>query len=254
MVHEPWQALLSEIADAADGIALRYFRSGRLDVREKPDASPVTRADLEIEQVARRIVSKRCPALGVYGEEFGETLGTAESRLIIDPIDATQNYARGIPIFATLLAVEKSGEIVAGLVSAPALAARWNAVRGSGAFRNGEPIQVSRVAQLEEAHLFHAGFAEMGEFRQGVMDLAGRVRHSRGFGDFYQDMLVAEGAGEIAVDFGLQPWDVAALAVIVEEAGGRATSASGDRTIHAGSFVTSNGLLHDAVIDALTRR
>lgn len=253
MAYTQWSSLLTAIADAADAIAMRYFRSRALEVQEKPDASLVTGADFEIEEAARRIAGERCPGLGVCGEEYGETQGSEATRLIIDPIDATYNFARGIPIFATLLAIESDGEIVAGLVSAPALATRWSAQRGGGAFRNGEPIRVSRIARLDAAQLFHCALAEMGEHRQAVLGLASHVQRSRGFGDFYQDVLIAEGAGEIAVDFGLAPWDIAALAIIVEEAGGRATNAKGERTIHAGSLVTSNGLLHEAVIAALVR-
>lgn len=249
--HAQWSSLLAAIADAADAIAMRYFRSGALKLSEKSDGSPTTSADLEIEQIARRIAGERSPGIGICGEEYGELRGTGATRLIVDPVDATHNFVRGIPIFATLLAIEADGEIVAGLVSAPALAARWSAARGGGAFRNGKPIHVSSIARLARAQLFHCGIEAMGVYRHAVFELAGRARRSRGFGDFYQDVLVAEGAGEIAVDFALEPWDIAALAVIVEEAGGRATSAQGERTIHAGSLVTSNGLLHDDVIQAL---
>lgn len=251
MVQEDWSELLIRLADAADAIAVRYFRTPALRINDKPDASPVTPADLEIEQTVRRIVGTCRPDLGVLGEEYGETPGASGVRLIIDPIDATQNFVRRIPIFATLLAIEDRGEIVAGMVSAPALGTRWSAVRGGGAFRNGQRMRVSQVARLEEAQLFHAGLASMGARREAVVALASRVGRSRGFGDFYQDVLVAEGAGDIAVDFGIAPWDIAPLLVIVEEAGGRATSASGERTIHAGDFVSSNGLLHEAVLRAL---
>lgn len=251
MEHEDWRELLAQIAAAADGIALRHFRNPALRVENKRDVSPVTQADREIEQAARRIVGDRHPELGVLGEEYGETNGASRARLIIDPIDATQNFVRGIPIFATLLAIEDRGEIVAGMVSAPALGTRWSAVRGGGALRNGQRIQVSQVARLEEAQLFHAGLAAMTTRRNAVVALALRAGRSRGFGDFYQDVLVAEGAGDIAVDFGIAPWDIAPLLVIVEEAGGRATSLAGERTIYAGNFVSSNGLLHEAVLCAL---
>jgi histidinol-phosphatase len=251
MEYETWQDLLTQVAGVADGIALRYFRSAALQVEHKADGSPATRADREIEQAARGIVGDGYPGLGVLGEEYGETHGAGAARLIIDPIDATHNFVRGIPIFATLLAIEEKGEIVAGVVSAPALGTRWSAIRGGGAYRNGARISVSRVARLEEAQLFHAGLAAMQTRREAVMALASRVGRSRGFGDFYQDVLVAEGSGEIAVDFGIAPWDVAPLIVIVEEAGGRATSVAGERTIYAGNFVSSNGLLHDAALAAL---
>jgi histidinol-phosphatase len=246
-----WSGLLARIADAADEVAMRHFRSRTLRIEAKADGTPVTEADGEIEAAARRIAAAGCPGLGVLGEEYGETRGSAGARLIIDPIDATQNFMRGIPIFATLIAIEEGGEVVSGMVSAPALGVRWSAFRGAGAFRNGHRMRVSPVARLAEAQLFHAGLAVMGARRDAVVALAGQVARSRGFGDFYQDMLVAEGAGEIAIDFGIAPWDVAPLMVIVEEAGGRATSVAGERTIYAGDFVSSNGLLHDAVIAAL---
>ena len=232
-------------------MALRHFRSGRLKAETKADGTIVTVADREIEMELRRIVAAACPDLAVLGEECGETGGGAGVRLIIDPIDATQNFVRGIPIFATLLAVEESGEITAGMVSAPALGVRWSAARGAGAFRNGHRMRVSAIGRLEEAQLFHAGIASMGGRRGAVIALAARVARSRGFGDFYQDVLVAEGAGEIAIDFGIEPWDVAPLMVIVEEAGGRATSLAGERTIYAGDFLSSNGLLHDLALAAL---
>lgn len=246
-----WSSLLARIAEAADAVALRHFRSATLKTEAKADGTLVTEADRVIEAEARRIVAAGCPGLGVLGEEYGETPGSAGARLIIDPIDATQNFARGIPIFATLLAIEEGGEVTAGLVSAPALSVRWSAARGAGAFRNGSRMRVSQIAHLADAQLFHAGLASMGVRRDAVIELARRVARSRGFGDFYQDVLVAEGAGEIAIDFGLAPWDVAPLMVIVEEAGGRATGIAGERTIHAGDFLSSNGLLHDAAIAAL---
>ena len=244
-------SLLAQIADAADAIALRQFRSATLKTEVKADGTLVTEADRAIEAEARRIIAAGCPGLGVLGEEYGETPGSAGARLIIDPIDATQNFARGIPIFATLLAIEEGREVIAGMVSAPALGVRWSAARGAGAFRNGRRMRVSAIARLAEAQLFHAGLAQMGARRDAVVALARRVARSRGFGDFYQDVLVAEGAGEIAIDFGIAPWDVAPLMVIVEEAGGRATSIAGERTIYAGDFLSSNGLLHDAAITAL---
>ena len=251
VVPVDWSGLLARVADAADAVALRHFRSATLKVTVKADGTVVTEADRAIEAEARRIAAAGCPGLGVLGEEYGETPARTGARLIIDPIDATQNFARGIPIFATLLAIEERGEVIAGMASAPALGVRWSAARGAGAFRNGRRMRVSPVARLADAQLFHAGLAPMGARRAAVIALADRVARSRGFGDFYQDVLVAEGAGEIAIDFGIAPWDVAPLMIIVEEAGGRATSIAGERTIYAGDFLSSNGLLHDAVIAAL---
>jgi histidinol-phosphatase len=242
-----WLPLLTEIADRADPIALRYFRSTDLAVVAKADASPVTIADRSIEEAARDLVARRHPELGIFGEEFGEA-GPGEARLIIDPIDGTRNFVRGIPVFASLLAIEEWGEVVAGLVSAPALGLRWHAARGEGAFCGARRIRVSRVRELGDAHVFHSDLSGAAEVAPppGASALFARVQRTRGFGDFYQHLLVAEGAGEFAIDPVVKPWDIAALLVILEEAGGRATTLEGARTISGGSLITSNGLLHEA--------
>ena len=249
-----WLPLLGDIADRADEIALTFFGAKRLRVDEKPDSSPVTEADEAIETMARALVRQRQPALGLLGEEQGEVAGAAGTRLIIDPIDGTRNFVRGIPVFATLMAIETEGEVVAGVASAPALRARWRAARGAGAFRDTRRLRVSGTRSFAEALLFHSnlGLGEGGP-PPGFAQLVGRIGHTRGFGDFYQHMLVAEGAGEVAIDPVMHPWDIAALQVIVEEAGGRATSLGGERSIYAGSLVTSNGALHEAMLDTLSR-
>lgn len=248
-----WLPILHEIADRADAIALRLFRMKGLRVDTKADQSPVTEADQAIESTARALARERHTELGLLGEEQGE-VGPTETRLIIDPIDGTRNFVRGIPIFATLLAIEAHGEVVAGVASAPALGARWHAARDCGAFREGRRLQVSRVRALDRALLFHGnlGPGEAGP-APGLLRLIGRVERTRGFGDFYQHVLVAEGAGEIAIDPVVKPWDVAALQLIVEEAGGRATALGGERSIYASSLVSSNGPLHEAVLETLTR-
>jgi len=252
MAPADWLPFLTELADRADALARRWFRAADLRVAEKPDLSPVTEADRAIEAMARRLVREHHPELGVLGEEEGDAPGSAETRLIIDPIDGTRNFVRGIPVFATLIAIETSGEVVAGVASAPALAARWHAARGSGAFRDGQRIRVSRIESLEHAMLFHGNLApgEAGP-PPGIAGLIARVERTRGFGDFLQHMLVAEGAGEVAIDPVMQPWDIAAPQVIVEEAGGRATGLGGERSIFAGSLVSSNGPLHESALRAL---
>lgn len=250
-----WLPLLSELADAADRIALQFFRARDLRVDEKPDLSPVTDADRAIETMARRLLGDRHPELGVLGEEQGEAPGTAEARLIIDPIDGTRNFVRGIPIFGVLLAIEVGGEVAAGVASAPALRTRWHGARGAGAFRDGKRITVSGVGALSNAMLFHGNLALAEPAPAGGFSaLARQVDRTRGFGDFYQHVLVAEGAGEIAIDPAANPWDIAALQVIVEEAGGQATALGGERSIYAGSLVTSNGALHRQVLDVLSPR
>jgi histidinol-phosphatase len=250
-----WLPFLQEIADRADDIALKFFRARDLRVERKSDLSPVTMADRAIEQMARELVSERRPELGIYGEELGES-GTNSARLVIDPIDGTRNFVRGIPIFATLLAIEVEGEVVAGLVSAPALKLHWHAARGHGAFCGSRRLQVSRIANLSDAQLFHGNLspATADYLPPGLIPLMAKVERTRGFGDFYQHLLVAEGCGEIAIDATLQPWDIAALQVIVEEAGGRATGVNGERSIYAGSLLSSNGLLHDTALAKLNLR
>jgi histidinol-phosphatase len=252
MAHD-WLPFLHDLADAAAVISTRYFRSTDLPVERKPDRSLVTAADLEVESAVRELVAKRHPELGVFGEEHGEHAGSSGGRLIVDPIDATANFARGLPIYATLLAIEDEGEIVAGLVSAPALHQRWHAARGQGAFAGDRRLRVSRVAALADAQVFHGSLAGAEAAPGTERILPGLLQGSwrqRGVGDFWQHVLVAEGCGEIAVDPVVKPWDIAPLQVIVEEAGGRATTVTGERSIYGGSLVCTNGLLHATALAA----
>jgi len=257
-----WLPLLREIADRSDEISLGLFRSRDLHVQTKPDRSLVTEADLAVEKAARALVAERRPELAVYGEEEGEAADRGAGRLIIDPIDSTANFARGIPVYATLLAIEFGDEIVAGLVSAPALATRWYATLGGGAFRIGpggsgaeERLRVSAVDELANAQLFHGslGGLEGKHAPPGLVDLARATERQRGFGDFWQHMLVAEGGGEAAVDPIVAPWDIAPLSLIIDEAGGRWSTLAGERSLRAGSFVSTNGVLHEQVLAALGR-
>lgn len=247
-----WIPFLTAIADEADAIALYHFRRATLRVDLKSDASPVSEADRAIEAAARSLVAARYPGLGILGEEEGET-GSRAARLILDPIDGTRNFVRGIPVFATLLAIELEGDVVAGLVSAPALHRRWHAARGAGAWSGEQRLAVSAIDQWAEAQVFHGslGGSEARVLPAGLVRLLGAASRTRGFGDFWQHLLVAEGAGEVAVDVEVSPWDVAALLVIVEEAGGRATALDGERSCYRESFVCSNGRLHDAALARL---
>lgn len=247
-----WLAFLHELADQADAIASRWFRNASLPVGEKGDRTPVTAADLEIERLLRDATRARYPQLGLAGEEFGVDRARA-TRLIVDPIDGTANFARGIPLFATLLAIEHQGELVAAAVSAPALGTRWSAARGNGAFRDGTRIRVSAIGSIERAHVFHAGLGGVEGLARlpGLSELLLRSARQRGFGDFYQHVLVAEGAGELAIDVGLAVWDIAAPALIVREAGGRATTLDGRTDLDGGSLISSNALLHDQALALL---
>lgn len=256
MLPADWLPFLTELADRADVLALRWFRSAGLAVHEKADASPVTEADRAIETMARTLARERHPELGILGEELGEAgaPGAAGTRLIIDPIDGTRNFVRGIPVFATLLAIEESREVVAGVASAPALRARWIAARGAGAFRDDRRLRVSRIRSLADALVLHGNLGSgEGGAPAGIATLLGQAGHTRGFGDFYQHVLVAEGAGDVAIDPVMHAWDIAALQVIVEEAGGRATGLDGERSVYATSLVTSNGALHEAALGALAQ-
>jgi histidinol-phosphatase len=253
---QAWLAFLLEIAEQTDPIALERFRAQDLHVEEKPDRSLLTEADLRVEETARRLVAERHPEIGVFGEEQGERAGRGSTRLIIDPIDATANFARGIPVFATLLALEEAGEIVAGVVSAPALHTRWTAARGAGAWSGRRRLRVSGISDVARAQVFHGSLAgaEVPRRVPGILELLQRSQRQRGFGDFYQHVLVAEGAGEVAIDPIMHPWDVGPLLVIVEEAGGRATTLGGERTIYGRSLVTTNARLHDAALAVLAGR
>ena len=232
------------LADAADTISLRHFRSG-LVIETKPDLTPVTEADRAVETELRRVLAAERPADAILGEEHGASSGGTR-RWIIDPIDGTRNYARGIPVWATLVALEESGVVRLGVASAPALGRRWWAERGAGVFADGEPIRVSAISLVEDAVLSFASENDLPE-------LARRAWHTRGLGDFWAHMLVAEGAVDGVIDaFGLSEWDLAAVQVIVEEAGGRFSDASGESRIDSGSAVTSNGFLHEELLLALS--
>ena len=235
--------LALRLADAADSISLPHFRTG-LAVETKADLTPVTEADRAVEAELRRMLAGERPADAILGEENGAA-GTGSRRWILDPIDGTRNYARGIPVWATLVALESGGVVQVGVVSAPALRARWWAERGQGAFANGAPVHVSTVGRVEDAVLSFS-------IENAVPPLARRAWHVRGLGDFWAHMLVAEGAVDGAVDaLGLNEWDLAAVQVIVEEAGGRFSDAAGESRIDSGSAVTSNGLLHDELLRAV---
>jgi histidinol-phosphatase len=212
-------------------------------VETKPDLTPVTEADRAVEAALRARLAEARPADAVLGEEYGESGGAAR-RWVIDPIDGTRNYARGVPVWATLIALEEDGVLQLGVVSAPALGRRWWAERGEGAFAAGARMRVSAVSDVEDAVLCLS-------FENPFLELARRAWQPRGYGDFWAHMLVAEGVADGAVDaVGVSLWDLAAVQVIVEEAGGRFTDFAGVARADGGSAISSNGLLHEELLRA----
>ena len=231
------------------------FRAHDLVVETKPDLTPVSEADRAAEQALRARIETGRPGDGVVGEEYGETAGSGGRRWILDPIDGTKSFVRGIPAWGTLIALEQDGEMVVGVVSAPALRRRWWGAQGSGAYADGEQIQVSRVAALEDALFCYTSLTAFDEHGMGeeFRSLAVRCWEARGFGDYWAHVLVAEGSADLAVEPIMNLWDNAALQVIVEEAGGRFTDLEGRARSDGGNAVTTNGLLHDEVLAALGR-
>ena len=246
-----WIPFLETISNKADEIAMHYFNHASLDVEIKDNMTPVSAGDLAIENEIRSLVKKEHPELSIVGEEYGETVSDSNIKLIIDPIDGTKNFIRGLPFFGSLFAIEDNGTVIAGLVSAPALNDRWWAEKGSGSFYNGSQINVSTINTLDKANGLHGSLfrSEACSTPEPVIKLLSDTYRQRGFGDFYPHMLVAMGCGEYAIDFKLNVWDIAPLKIIVEEAGGTCTNSNGESSIYSGNIITSNGLLHSTVID-----
>ena len=245
-------AFAHRLADAADATALRHFRRG-VTVATKPDRTLVTQADTEIEALIRDRIADAYPDHGVLGEELGDDRGRAETLWVIDPIDGTHNFARGIPVFATLIGVERAGEAVLGLVSAPALRERWHAARGGGAHATSGAIRVSAVEALADAQIVYSSLrrAHATGWEDGLRRIVDAAWRDRGFGDFWGHVLVAQGSAEAMLETGLHPWDVVAPAAIVVEAGGRVTDFRGAPTIHGPEVLTTNGALHEKLLELL---
>ncbi|RIV35952.1 histidinol-phosphatase [Micromonospora radicis] len=253
-------ALAHRLADAADAISTARFRALDLRVESKPDLTPVSDADTAVEREIRALLAEHRPADGLLGEEYGATPAEGTRQWVVDPIDGTKNFVRGVPIWATLIALLEQGRPVVGLVSAPALGRRWWAAQGGGAYAGpdvtrGAAIRVSGVAKLADASLCYsslAGWEENGRLAP-VLQLMRDTWRSRAYGDFYGYMLLAEGALDVMIEPELSLWDVAALVPIVTEAGGTFTDLAG-RAAPAGtetSAVASNGRLHSDILDRL---
>jgi histidinol-phosphatase len=238
-------------AKAGGEVALRYFRTA-LTVEYKGDCSPVTQADRECEQRIVEVLLAAFPDYGVVGEEFGERPG-ARARWIIDPIDGTKNFIRGIPYFATLIGLEEDGEVTAGVIHAPAVDDLLYAQKGQGAFDRGGRLQVSPITPLCRGLIIFGGLAIFQE--AGRWDAFERlVRASgrqRGFGDYFGHTFVARGQAEAMVELDLKPWDLAPIKIIIEEAGGRFTDFTGAATIYGGTAIASNGAVHDEILQLL---
>ncbi len=245
------------LADLADAISLDRFTAADLVVSMKPDMTHVTDADRAVEASIRESITMNAPGDAIYGEEFG-TVGESARQWIIDPIDGTANFVRGVPVWSTLIALALDGVPAVGVVSAPALGRRWWAATGHGAFaqhNGGTPrrIHVSRVSDLADASLSLGGldrFEAAGKL-QAYLALGRAAWRTRDYSDAWPYMLVAEGAVDVAGEFDLQPYDMAALFPIVTEAGGRMTSMEGTEGPWDGSALATNGVLHDTVRAAL---
>jgi histidinol-phosphatase len=250
-------AFAQALADEADAISLPAFLEGQ-EVRLKPDGTPVTDADTAVETLVRERIREAYPEHGILGEELGAEAGPGTARWIVDPIDGTVNFTRGIPIWATLIAFEDAGLLQVAVVSCPALQQRWWAVRGDGtrSRQYGRPEQVahvSAVSRLEDAHVVHAGVGPM--LREGVapglVEVLRDASRDRGFGDVLGYLLVAQGSADAMFETAVKPWDLAAPALIVTEAGGRFTRIDGSEG-HAGpTALATNGRLHDALVARL---
>ena len=241
----PTVAAALEAARTAGEIALRYYRSS-FDVAIKPDQTPVTQADREAEQAIKAVLRRAFPDHGFLGEEFGEE-GPRDPRWIIDPIDGTKNFIRGVPIWAVLIGLEEAGEVTAGVVLNPASATCYWARRGDGAFLDGEPVRVSTIDVMRRATVLHSDLSLLRRTPahwDGLVRLVDASARTRGFGDYYGYGLVAEGKAEVYVETDLKPWDIAPVKILVEEAGGRLTDFAGRATIYDGNVVASNGWLH----------
>ena len=248
--------------DETDAIALGSFRRD-IRMERKPDRSFVTEADTAVERRIRERIASAFPGHGVVGEEYGDDAGGASVRWYVDPIDGTHNYLRGVPVFATLLAVERDGELQAAVISAPAMRGRWYAWRGGGSWASGAPgaeaprrISVSAIGDLTEAQLLYASPTDLRSsgLAPGFDALIESAWRERGFGDFWGYTLLAEGAAEAMVETGLNAWDAAAPMLLVEEAGGRATDFEGRRRFDSGTFLATNGRLHETILAALLTR
>ena len=249
-------ALAHALADLADAITLDRYQAQDLVITTKPDNTPVTDADRAVETAIREALATHRKSDGLVGEEFGSDKGSSGRYWVIDPIDGTKNFMRGVPTWATLIAlvkVDSAGkeEVVVGIASAPALARRWAAAKGHGATVNEKRISVSKVSSLSDASISYSDFVGWGDRLEPFQKMLAAAWRTRGIGDFWSHMLVAEGAVDVAIEPSLALWDMAALDIIVREAGGSFTNVVGEDGPFGGSGVSTNGVLHNTVINGL---
>jgi len=245
------------LADAADDITMRRFRALDLTVQAKPDLTPVTDADLAAEESLRNVLRRARPRDAMLGEEFGRS-GASPRCWVLDPIDGTKNFVRGVPVWATLIGLMANGKVTVGVVSAPALGRRWWAAEDGGAWTGrsltkATACRVSEVTRLADASLSYSDLDswEQRGLLSPFLNLARSVWRTRAYGDFWSHVLVAEGAVDISAESEVSLWDLAALQIIVQEAGGIFTDLSGKATPDGGSAVCTNGALHDDVLALL---
>ena len=271
-------ALAHALADLADAITLDRYQAQDLVITTKPDNTPVTDADRAVETAIREALATHRSTDGLVGEEFGSDKGSSGRYWVIDPIDGTKNFMRGVPTWATLIALVEvdaagSEEVVVGIASAPALTRRWAAAKGHGAtvrFNSGDTdfvdtesddestegvsekkISVSKISSLTDASISYSDFVGWGDRLEPFQKMLAAAWRTRGIGDFWSHMLVAEGAVDVAIEPSLALWDMAALDIIVREAGGSFTNTAGHSGPFGGSGVSTNGILHNAVINGL---
>ncbi|HEX6352458.1 histidinol-phosphatase [Actinophytocola sp.] len=251
-MHSDDLAVALRLADAADEITMSRFLASDLVVDRKPDRSPVTDADTAVEDTVREILAELRPDDDIAGEERGGVIGDGRT-WVLDPIDGTKNFLRGNPVWATLIALVDGGTPVVGVVSSPAMPRRWWASAGGGAWLGERQLRVSGVASLSDAYVSTTDLGAWVEYqtREAYLALVDACWESRAFGDFWQHVLVAEGALDLSADPIANPWDLAAVQVLVTEAGGRFTGLNGKPGFAHGDGLASNGLLHDAALAVL---
>jgi histidinol-phosphatase len=244
-----WRDAAHAFADIADALTMSAFRH-HLEVRTKADGSWVTQVDEDVERALRHAILECFPDHAVLGEESGRHGPTDAPTWVLDPIDGTTNFVKRNPIFATLIAVQVDGQEIAGVVSAPALTTRWDGVTGGPAHQDGRVVHVSEVDRIEDAEVAFGGLDTFVDEQRMplVTELSSRAGRVRGYGDFWQHCLVAAGSTDAAIEAEVKVWDLAAVKLVVESAGGRFTDLMGRRTAAGGSALSTNGRLHDEIL------